>query len=53
MMMNRCGILAAVVVLALIAVPGTRASEEKRGPKITNKVFFDITIDGKEAGRFT
>merc|ERR1711871_465986 len=23
------------------------------GPKVTNKVFFDVTIDGKDAGRIT
>jgi len=27
------------------------AKKEKKGPKITNKVYFDITIGGKEAGR--
>eukprot|EP01116_Phalansterium_solitarium_P005448 TRINITY_DN1709_c0_g1_i2.p1 TRINITY_DN1709_c0_g1~~TRINITY_DN1709_c0_g1_i2.p1 ORF type:complete len:207 (-),score=98.13 TRINITY_DN1709_c0_g1_i2:188-808(-) len=26
-------------------------AEAKKGPKITNKVFFDITIDGEAAGR--
>lgn len=25
--------------------------EQKKGPAITNKVFFDIEIDGEKAGR--
>jgi len=33
------------VLSAIVAV--------EAGPKITNKVFFDVTIDGKEAGRIT
>ena len=24
-----------------------------KGPKVTNKVFFDITIGGEDAGRIT
>lgn len=47
-MMNR--ILFAVAILGLFAIPATFAEDEKKGPKITNKVFFDITIDGKEIG---
>eukprot|EP01136_Pigoraptor_vietnamica_P042436 Opistho-1_new@16625 len=50
-----------VVVLALVAIAavasaqggagGAKAAGEKKGPKITDKVFFDITIGGKPAGR--
>lgn len=49
-MRNRAGILVAVICMALISVPASFAASEKKGPKITNKVFFDISIDGKEAG---
>jgi len=38
------------VILLFVAVYGFTGSEAK-GPKITNKVFFDITIDGEAAGR--
>ena len=27
------------------------AEAKKKGPKVTTKVFFDITIDGKDAGK--
>merc|ERR1712072_1131414 len=27
------------------------AKKKKKGPKVTSKVFFDVTIDGKDAGR--
>ena len=42
---------ALVGLLLLVAVcQPTLAKKEKKGPKITTKVFFDITIGGKEAG---
>eukprot|EP01083_Nonionella_stella_P240032 839472_1 len=28
-------------------------ADSKKGPKITNKVFFDVEIDGEKAGRIT
>lgn len=28
-------------------------AKKKKGPKVTNKVFFDVTIDGEKAGRIT
>ena len=37
---------------ALLACASS-AEAKKKGPKITNKVFFDIEIDGKAAGRVT
>lgn len=44
-----------LVSVGLLAVVGTGAyaskGNNKRGPKITDKVFFDITIDGEPAGR--
>merc|ERR1719287_2758 len=44
--------VALVALLLLVAVcQPTLAKKEKKGPKITQKVFFDITIGGKEAGR--
>jgi hypothetical protein len=42
----------AFILLACCAISAF-AAEEKRGPKITSKVFFDVTIDGKEAGALT
>ncbi len=46
--MQRSIILA--LLLALLAVCFNAAEAKKKGPKITAKVYFDITIDGKEAG---
>ena len=40
---------AALVTLAMLATLATYVSAN--GPKVTNKVFFDIEIDGKPAGR--
>ncbi|KAK2080619.1 hypothetical protein QBZ16_000473 [Prototheca wickerhamii] len=42
---------ATVCVLLLIALSVVSAAPKKRGPKITNKVFFDVEIDGQAAGR--
>ena len=42
-------LLIGLALLALVASPAL-AKKEKKGPKITQKVFFDITIGGKEAG---
>eukprot|EP00960_Hanusia_phi_P040539 754508-Hanusia_phi.AAC.4 len=39
------------VVAALLVLAVFGAEAKKKGPKVTTKVFFDITIDGKEAGR--
>jgi hypothetical protein len=39
----------ALVLLVAVCQPAL-AKKEKKGPKITQKVFFDITIGGKEAG---
>ena len=40
-----------VILFAILATLMACASaEEKRGPKITSKVYFDIEIDGKDAG---
>jgi len=50
--MNRSEILVAAIFVALFSVPASFAATETRGPKITNKVFFDISIDGKEAGMY-
>lgn len=40
--------IVALIVAACCALPVF--AEEKRGPAITSKVFFDVSIDGKEAG---
>jgi len=42
-------LIAIVVVLAIVS--STEAKKKKKGPKVTSKVFFDVTIDGKDAGR--
>jgi len=38
-----------LLIVALMALVATAAA----GPKVTNKVFFDVNIDGKPAGRIT
>lgn len=42
-------LLVSAVVLAALAV----YAQAGTGPKVTHKVFFDIEIDGKPAGRVT
>jgi len=49
MMLRRSTLALVLCVFAAIA-SGAFCADEKRGPKITNKVFFDVTIDGKDAG---
>lgn len=46
-------VLAAVGVLAglILMLGSSHADGEKKGPKVTHKVWFDITIGGEEAGR--
>jgi hypothetical protein len=39
-----------ITLVALLIVSAHGADEGKRGPKVTHKVFFDISIDGKEIG---
>ena len=39
----------AAALCGAIVMGGTEA--KKKGPTITNKVFFDISIDGKPSGR--
>jgi hypothetical protein len=39
-----------IVIAILATLMASATAEEKRGPKITNKVFFDVEIDGKDAG---
>merc|ERR1711937_383473 len=41
--------IAIVVVLAIVS--SSEAKKKKKGPKVTSKVFFDITIGGEAAGR--
>jgi len=42
-------VLLAVAVVAIVA--GTAYGAAKRGPKITNRVYFDIEADGEKLGR--
>jgi len=46
------GILALGALFTLIAV-AVAAKKTAKGPKITHHVYFDIEIDGVEAGRIT
>jgi peptidylprolyl isomerase len=39
------------VCAALLAAAPARASEDEKGPKVTHKVFFDVSIGGQPAGR--
>lgn len=38
-------------VLKFIAAVAGAVEASKKGPKVTNKVFFDVTIGGEKAGR--
>ncbi|CAH0550280.1 unnamed protein product [Brassicogethes aeneus] len=40
-----------VVALAFLALVAFVDCDDKKGPKVTDKVFFDIQIGGKPAGR--
>jgi len=40
-----------LLVLYLCSVFLSSSEASKKGPKVTNKVFFDVTIDGQDAGR--
>src|SRR5438477_273283 len=42
-----------VVVLAAVAVGSALFADAKGSPKVTNRVYFDIEIDGEPAGRIT
>merc|ERR1712098_958682 len=44
------GCICAVIVVVLISSCGSSV-EGKKGPKVTHKVWFDISIGGEEAGR--
>jgi hypothetical protein len=43
-------VLGLALLIAVLA--GAEAKKKSKGPKVTVKVFFDITIGGKEAGAF-
>merc|ERR1719424_993465 len=42
-------LIALVVVLAVFSA--AEAKKKGKGPTISSKVYFDVTIDGKDAGR--
>ncbi len=45
--MLRANVLLFAIVVATLFVD---TDAKKKGPRVTKKVFFDITIDGKDAG---
>ncbi|TMW59351.1 hypothetical protein Poli38472_004420 [Pythium oligandrum] len=40
-----------LLLLATLCASVMVLSEAKKGPKVTNQVYFDIEVDGKDAGR--
>ncbi|CAH1797053.1 unnamed protein product, partial [Owenia fusiformis] len=50
----KCLAVSTFLVVGIICIyhfGQSEAAEKKTGPKVTDKVYFDITIGGKEAGR--
>jgi len=43
--------LALTAILLFSSFNGIDAAKKVRKPKITSKVYFDVTVDGKESGR--
>lgn len=43
--------LAVVGIIVILAVASFASGETKKGPKVTDKVYFDIEIGGEAAGR--
>ena len=41
------------LTIALVAALALSTEAKKKGPEVTNKVFFDITIGGEASGRIT
>lgn len=48
MCIRTCSLIA--LLLFLVSSEGVDVTSSKKGPKITSKVFFDVTIDGAPAG---
>ena len=42
---------AATLILVIVLLSRGEQVEAKKGPKVTHKVWFDITIGGEAAGR--
>ena len=42
-------LIALLVILAVFSA--VEGKKKGKGPKVTSKVYFDVTIDGKDAGR--
>jgi hypothetical protein len=43
--------LVAVLAVVMLAMTAVHVQGKSKGPKITHKVFFDISIGNKPAGR--
>ena len=49
--MNTKNVLFIALVVAAAMLTAADAAKKSKGPKVTSKVYFDVTIDGKDAGR--
>ncbi|KAK2141260.1 hypothetical protein LSH36_1133g00013 [Paralvinella palmiformis] len=49
--MKRALFVGAVFLCVVVLLPALSAGAEKKGPKVTEKVYFDMEIGGQKAGR--
>ena len=48
---TKAAALVLLLVCSAVFMTGAEAKKKRKGPKITSKVFFDISVDGKPSGR--